>query len=363
MASIVVAGALAGKAGNGGEAWVRMSWAQGLRRLGHDVMFAEHAPAAPAAAVSWFEEVTRSFGLPEAELVTDVPSPAFEERAAAADLLVDISGNLSTSTVFERFRRRVYVDLDPGFTQIWHHEKLPGARLDRHHAHFTVGENVGRRDCPLPTDGIDWRPTRQPVVLSEWAVADDAEPSRLTTVATWRTPFGRVSYRGHRYGLKLDEFRRVATLPASVPQTIEVALDIHEADSADRNLLAANGWSIVSPTRVSTPSAFRDYVRGSGGEFSVAQGVYVETACGWFSDRSARYLASGRPVLVQDTGIGRTLPIGEGILTFRSFDEAVAGAVSLADDYDRHSAAARRLAEAEFDSDHVLTAFLEDALP
>lgn len=360
MASIVVAGALASKPSNGGEAWVRVSWVRGLQRLGHDVFFAEHAPGASPQARAWFEQVSSEFGL-AAELVVDDPSEALCDRAAATDLLVDISGNLSTSTVFQLFGRRAYVDLDPGFTQIWHHDGLAGARLDRHHVHFTVGENIGERGCPLPTDEITWRPVRQPVVLDEWPVVGTGDAGRLTTIATWRTPFGRVSYGGRKYGLKLDEFRRFASVAGAVPQRLEVALAIDDGDAGDRRLLEENGWSVVPARSVSsTSTAFRDYVQRSGGEFSVAQGVYVETACGWFSDRSARYLASGRPVLVQETGT--TLPAGAGLLTFRTLDDAVSGAHKIAADYDRHCAAARRVAEECFNSDVVLTRFLEDAL-
>jgi hypothetical protein len=360
--SIVVAGALASKPENGGEAWVRLSWARGLRRLGHDVFFTEHAPAASARARDWFAAVTDELGFRDtSELVVDEASEALRERAATADLLVDISGNLSAAPVFESFRRRAYVDLDPGFTQVWNHEGLPGARLDRHHVHFTVGENVGRRGCPLPTGGFAWRPVRQPIVLADWPTAADADRSRLTTVATWRTPFGRVAYGGRGYGLKLDEFRRFAPVATAVTQTLEVALAIDESDAADRELLVRNGWAVV-PAHVasSTPRAFQRYVRASGGEFSVAQGVYVETRCGWFSDRSVRYLASGRPVLVQDTGA--SVPTGEGVVTFRTPADAVAGAATLAADYDRHCLSARRLAEEYFDSDTVLARFLEDAI-
>ena len=109
------------------------------------------------------------------------------------------------------------------------------------------------------------------------------------------------------------------------------------------------------------PDAFRAYVQGSGAEFSVAQGIYVETHSGWFSDRTTSYLASGRPVLVQDTGFGRTLPVGEGLLAFRTLDEAIAGAADIGRRYGEHCAAARRIAEKHFDSDRVLTRFCEQA--
>jgi hypothetical protein len=151
-------------------------------------------------------------------------------------------------------------------------------------------------------------------------------------------------------------------LPQHVPQSLELALDIHPAEGSDLELLSLNGWGVVdAPSVAATPQAFREYVQGSGGEFSAAQGIYVETACGWFSDRTTRYLASGKPALVQDTGFTRTLPTGEGLLSFRTFDDAVAGAKRIAEDYDLHCRAARALAEEKFDSDRILSRFLEEA--
>src|SRR5207248_9933903 len=135
-------------------------------------------------------------------------------------------------------------------------------------------------------------------------------------------------------------------IPQRVPRTFEVALKIHPAESPDREALRRHGWKIVDPEQVvPDPVSFRRYVQGSGAEFSAAQGIYVETESGWFSDRTVRYLASGRPVLVQDTGFDGNLPAGEGLLAFRTVDEAVAGAHAIVEDYDRHTAAARAIAE------------------
>jgi hypothetical protein len=145
-----------------------------------------------------------------------------------------------------------------------------------------------------------------------------------------------------------------------VQQTFEIALNIHPADTKDLNLLRQHGWEIVDPrTVVPDPIAFRCYVQTSGAEFSVAQGVYVETKSGWFSDRTVRYLASGKPALVQDTGFSRNYPVGDGLVAFRTLDEAVVGAEQIAGDYDRHCRVARSLAEAYFDSDQVLGGFAE----
>ena len=164
------------------------------------------------------------------------------------------------------------------------------------------------------------------------------------------------------YGLKLDEFRKVIELPERAPQTFELALDIHPAEKSDLEALQTHGWRLVDPRSVAgDPDLFRSYVQGSAAEFSVAQGIYVETNSGWFSDRTTRYLASGKPALVQDTGFSETIPTDEGLLAFGTLEEAVAGAEAIAADYDRHARAAREIAEQYFDSDTVIAKLLEDA--
>jgi hypothetical protein len=382
VATIVVSGALANRLGNGGGAWVRLNWLLGLRRLGHDVYFVEQIDRAnctnragepmalaDSANLAFFRAVTRRFGLAasstllyEAGADTDgLTLPELVDLAGSADLLVNISGHLTTPAVFDRFRRKAYVDLDPGFTQFWHAAGNPAARLGGHDLYFTVGANVGTPGCPIPTDGVRWRPVRPPVVLDRWPVAAGTE-RRFTTVASWRGAFGPVEYGGRRYGVKAHEFRKFLDLPGRTGQAFEVALNIHPADGKDRDALRAHGWRVVDPREVAAdPEAFRRYVAGSGAEFSAAQGVYVETASGWFSDRTAVYLASGKPALVQDTGVARTLPVGEGLLTYRTPEEAAAGAARIVGDYEAHARAARALAEEFFDSDRVLGRFLDEA--
>ena len=162
-------------------------------------------------------------------------------------------------------------------------------------------------------------------------------------------------------GLKVHEFRKFISLPALAGDDFEIALKIDAGDAADRDLLLENGWRLVDPTEVAGgPLEFRDYVLNSAAEFSVAQGVYVDTRSGWFSDRSVRYLAAGKPVLVQDTGAGRRLPTGEGLVVFSTLDEAVAGVRRIRDNYQQHSAAARKLAETHFDSNVVLGRLMDD---
>ncbi|HSG08975.1 MAG TPA: hypothetical protein VLA36_11505 [Longimicrobiales bacterium] len=374
---IVIAGAMANKAGYGGEAWVRLAWARGLRAVGAKIFFVEEydprgrSEAGSAADLRFFANVCAAHGLagaasvitPDGVGLAGLPVEAALDFASDADLLVNISGNLSHGPLFRAVRRRAYLDLDPGFTQFWHADGVGDLRLGAHEVHFTVGLNVGSPRCPLPTGGIEWIPVLQPFVAEEWPRRPAADGTRFTTVAAWRGAFGSITRNGRTYGTKAHEFRKVADLPGRVPFEFEIALDIHPADDADRKSLVERGWLITDPsTKAGTPEAFRDYVGASMAEFSVAQGVYVDRRTGWFSDRSVRYLASGRPVVVQDTGFGGTLPVGEGILSFRDLSDAERAVRSLVRDRGSHEGAARQIAEEFFDARKVLPAFLDRAL-
>ena len=371
MAVALVAGAVANKPHSGGAAWTRVSWALGLRRLGFDVVFVEEIDPRPDVCVAarWFTDVMRWAGLwPEvtllargSQLTLGLSRAELLERAAEAELLVNISGHLRDAEIRALPRRRVLVDLDPGYTQTWHAKGLDPGALDGHDEYLTVGERIGRPDCPIPTGDIHWRPVRQPVLLDDWPVTR-GDRDRFTTVASWRGPLGTIDVEGSPRGGKVHEFRRFAELPRLVRQRCEIALEIDPADEDDRWALLNHGWQLPSPREVAgTPEAFRTYVQASGAELSVAQGVYVAGRTGWISDRTVRYLASGKPALVQDTAIDDSLRTGAGLLTFTTLEEAVAGAAAIAADYERHSRAARALAEEHFASDRVLGGLLEAA--
>ena len=388
MRTVVVAGALANKPGNGGEAWVRMSWARGFQRLGLDVWFVESLSTDAAGgndadrrrAIRFFDRVTGENGLGGRSvlLLDGVPrglaADEWDDLAADCDALVNISGHLPPDAWFYRIARRVYVDLDPGYTQIWDAQGLLGDQVAAHTHHYSVGLNVGREGCGVPGGGYRWRPTLQPVVLDDWDAgttgsATGAAPAgettggvRFTTVASWRGAFGPIDFEDRSYGVKAHEWRRFRALPALLPgHVFEAALAIHPADREDRDLLESAGWRLEDPAdRAGSPQAFRDYVTESDAEFSVAQGVYVDTRSGWFSDRSARYLAAGRPIVVQDTGFGDGLPTREGIFPFETMSQAVDGVSAIARDYRGHARAARQIAEEYFDSDRVLSSLLED---
>jgi hypothetical protein len=370
MASIVVAGALAAKPGNGGEAWVRLSWVLGLRRLGFDVWLLEEADSETAArGQSFFERTVARHGLtdravlmtPEATVGT-LSRADLEELAGEAAALVNISGNLRDPALLGRFANRAYIDLDPGFTQLWQLQGLLGDQLESHDRHFTVALNIGGGGCEIPTAGIDWVPLPPPVLIDSWTPPPDPRLDRFTTVASWRNALGRPEIDGHAYSLKHHQLRRFSDLPSSVAPPLEIALDIHPDETEEAESLRRAGWSVADAASVTGDTdSFRDYVRGSGAEFSVTQGIYAETRSGWISDRTAHYLACGRPAVVQDTGIPSLDPAQDGMLVFSEPAEAAAAIEAIAGSYSTHSTAARDYAERNLDSDRVLTTMLEAA--
>jgi hypothetical protein len=371
MTVAVVAGALANKPGNGGEAWVRLSWLLGLRNLGVETWFVEQIDAdmlraADGRGIAWFEQMTERFGFAEraalvrsdGAVVHGPPLEQLRDALARADLLLNLSGNLALEPLLGLPRRRAYVDLDPGYTQLWHTAGALGPALDRHEELLTVGLAIGRNGCRLPLDGRRWRAVPPPVPLEEWPEVEPPAAPRFTTVASWRGGYGRVEHDGRLLGQKAHEFRRFASVPREAGASgaqFEAALAIHPADRADAERLAAGGWRLVDPQAVAgDPDAFRAYVQGSFAELSPAQGVYVETRCGWLGDRTTRYLASGRPAIVQATGLPPELTGGEGLLTFATPAEAATAAQAVLADPARHARAARALAQEHLDAERVV---------
>ncbi len=381
VTTAIVSGALANKPFNGGNAWSRLSWVLGFQRLGLDVCFVEQirrgdcvdAAGAPtdfrrSANLAYFRDVMDRFGLAQSSaLLCDegdegdgLPRAELAARARGAGVLFNISGHLTCPDIREGPRARVYYDDDPGFTQFWHVTGELGARLEGHDFYLTLGENIGHPDCTSPTGNLAWQPTRPPVVLDQWPVCLQPALDRFTTVASWRGAYAPVEHDGTRFGVKVHEFRKVLDMPLRTGQAFEIALQIHPGDQRDLDALRSHQWRIVDPRETAgSPDQFRHYVQTSGAEFSVAQGIYVDTHSGWFSDRTVRYLASGKPALVQDTGFSGHVPVGQGLLAFRTLDEAVEGAARIARDYPQHCRAARRVAEECFSAHTVIRRLAE----
>jgi hypothetical protein len=378
---ITIAGSIAQKPHQAGHTWQFLQYLLGLRRLGWDVLFVDQLddalardargrPCAPEASVNlgWIDAIMREFGLDGAwSVVLDGGRHAGLERdrvlehVRGSELLLNVMGFLADEELLAAAPRRVFLDTDPGFGQMWHALGLADV-FAGHDAHVTIGERIGRPGCTIPTCGLDWITTPQPVVLDRWPAAPPPRGGAFTTVGRWRGAYGPIDFEGHRYGLRVHEFRRFADLPRTCGggAGFELALDIDPAETADLSLLADRGWRLVDPALAGrTPGSYRTYIERSAAEFMVAKGMYVDSASGWFSERSICYLASGRPVLAQDTGLGELYPLGEGLLTFSTLDEAVAGVEAIRADPARHARAARAIAEEHFDSDKVLGRLLE----
>lgn len=362
---ILFGGMVAGDPEQGGASWSILQYLLGFRALGHEVRLIEPVDGLDPAVVSYFERLVRDFDLEgEAALLVrgsqTTAGAAYEgltRWAAEADVLFNVSGMLRDEELAGPPPLRVFLDLDPAFNQLWHTEGIEMG-FDLHNRFATVGLGLGEPECPVPTCGREWIKTLPPVFLPRWPRASEPAAA-FTTVGNWRG-YGAVELDGRRLGQKAHSLRKLLELPRLTSERLAPALAIHPDETADLEALRRHGWELADPVAVAgSPARYAEFVRGSKGEIGVAKEGYVESRCGWFSDRSACYLASGRPVVAQDTGFPRHLPTGEGLLSFRTAADAAAAIEQVAAGYDRHARAARTLAEDLFDSRTVLTRLLD----
>jgi hypothetical protein len=282
---------------------------------------------------------------------------SFAEVIEGADLFLNVSGGTLLRKEYMRCRRKVLIDSDPGWNHFRNYPRWDanpnwyGSHGYRaHDFFFTYAERMGRDDCVLPNLGLEWQPTRPPVVLDCWK----SEPpgKKWTTVMTWKNFQETIEYNGLTYGTKEMEFDKVRALPIIVEPRLELAVGGAQAPRDDWRAL---GWSVIESEAISrTAGEYRRYIQRSRGEFSVAKNVYVATRCGWFSCRSVCYLAAGLPVVVQDTGFSEFIPTGAGLFAFNTLDEAVAAVEEAENNYSHHQQAARELAKTHFASEVVL---------
>jgi hypothetical protein len=370
---VVLAGMIAAEPNRPGATWAVLQYVWGFAALGYEVHLVEELPApvrsdvipqtdVPLAATDradWFRRVTAApLPIASATLVDTISAETMGlERddllrmLSGCDLFVNLAGVVRSQMLLERPARRVYVDLDPLFTQVWAVQGFH-AGIDAHDVCFTVGLNVGRADCVVPTLGQEWLPTLPPVDVHRWPERPRRSGVPWTTVGHWRS-YGPVTFDGVTYGQKAHSFRSVQSLPSLTGAKLAPALDIHPGDDADREKLEAGGWQITDPERIRTLDAYSTYIERSAGEIAIAKHGYVEARTGWFSDRSVCYLASGRPVVALDTGLADHLDLGEGLLVGDDADGLADALDRVAADPDRHARAARRLAERRFAADVV----------
>jgi hypothetical protein len=368
---------VAGEPYQGGATWAVLQYVLGLLHLGHDVILVEPIardsitpPGSDLGSSSnarYFHDVATAFGLCGRSSMVDEATratvglsyDALLERARSTDLVINISGMLTDAGLLEAIPRRLYLDLDPAFNQLWHAVQGINVRFDGHSHFATIGVGIGNGTCVVPACGRRWIPTLQPIVLSEWPVTSGDREGPWTTVANWRG-YGSIEYGGVQYGQKAHSMRRLLSIPRRVDEAFVLALSIHPDEVGDLAGLSSQGWRLVDPRLVAgTPDDYRKFIQASKAEFAVAKSGYVASRCGWFSDRSICYLASGRPVAAEDTGVDGVLPTGTGLLTFSTEDEAVRAIETISRDYARHAAAAREIAEEYFDASRVLPKLLE----
>jgi hypothetical protein len=383
---IVVLGIM-GRTPFAGVAWQVLHYLEGLRRLGSDVHYVEDTGEWAYDAeqetftddhgypvryirrlMDWAGLADRwayraggaggtVFGLSEAQL---------GDVFAGADALINLTGATVLRDEHLRVPTRIYLETDPVLPQV---EIAQGRTftidfLGAHTHHFTFGENLGTSDCSIPTERFAYRHTRQPVVLDWWPATRQsagARALRFTTVASWHQTGKDVEWNGQVYAWsKHHQFAKFITLPQRTRVTLELALA--RADAAALADLGAHGWRVTDAVALSREHLpYRDYIVASDAEFTVAKDQYVLPRSGWFSDRSACYLAAGKPVVTQDTGFGRVLPAGRGLFAFQSIDDIVAAFDAIATDPAGHAKAAQEIAAEFFDAEDVLGRLLAEA--
>jgi hypothetical protein len=361
----------------GGKSWHELQYLLGMKRLGHDVTYVEHFgwpdscynPASnvmtgnPRYGISFLRDLLQDYGLDnhwcyiaEDNTTYGARQKQLEVLARECDLYINQS-NVNWIPELEGCARRVLVDTDPVFTQIGAHGL--GGLHTRYHVLFTYGHNVHQPFSSMPTGGLRWLPTRPPIVLDQWSVETATASAPFSTVMNW-SPIGDQVFEGQVYGMKEREFEPFYSLPSESKQMMEIAVNVSETV---RDRLTAGGWQIADPVYVTrSPFSYQIYLKSSRAEFSVAKHGYVAASCGWFSERSASYLASGRPVVIQDTGFSHWLPTGSGIMAFKTHADALAGIENVNSRYDKQCRAAREIAEEYFDSNKVLTYLIERSM-
>jgi hypothetical protein len=377
MTNVVVCGS-AGALPLAGVALHYLQYCLGLRDMGIEVSYLEeiedHWPYNPQTnepdeeasyTVPWLRELFEAFDLPWAyrdplRRYHGATEDDVLARCAGADLLLNVSGAHNPIAHHRSARVLAYVDTDPGFVQVKAtRDSTTRSWLEGHDLLFTFAEAMGTPSCRIPDAGYAWKTTRQPVYLPFWSEVTTPPGTAYTTVMNWRA-YAPVEWEGEIWGQKDAEFPVVRSLPSRLPD-LDLELAVGGRD-VPRDELRADGWNVSDPYEATrTVWRFRDYIAGSRAELTIAKQCYVRSGSGWFSERSANYLAAGRPVIAQDTGWSSFLPPTRGALPFTTTEQAEAAVRMVAADPAGCSRAAREVATTYFDSQIVLAKLLSDA--
>jgi hypothetical protein len=365
-------------------AWMHMQTVVGLRRLGHDVYYFETTSSWPYDpiqqarvcnsdyAVQYLAKLAASFGLADRwayrRSYSDkrwfgLTCQRAQDLLANADVVLNIAGATRLAEEGLKVSRLVFIGTDPVYHELAFITGDENVRtlVEEHSEFVTYGENIGNPDCPVPPFPRLRARTRQPVLLDLWKNSNGSR-NAVTTVCNWKQDGLDIEYQGETYyWSKHREFLKFIDLPRRVRHPIELATGLANLQPEVRGMLESYGWRLVDAHQFTTdPWPYRNYVRSSRGEFTVAKDQNVRLRSGWFSERSACYLASGRPVITQDTGFGKFLPVGEGLFAFNTTEEVVAAFEAVDADYEKHQRAAYAIAEDYFKAETVLTRLLED---
>jgi len=363
----------------GGYAWQVLHYVLGLEALGFETYFHEsteyysdcfeprtgNMTDDPAAGLEFISRFMAAHGLADRWVFEDtwrnrsfgLASEARRALFEGARLWITLAAVNRPPAQRRNREGTVFIDIDPGYTQV---RAAAGDAallelLREHRTHFTVGEHIGSASCAVPTGGFAWKATRPPVLLSLWTPVPARREAPYTTIGKWDEARREVEVNGERFSWrKRSEWMKFLELPERAGESFLLAMDAAKSP-ADLARLRARGWTVVDPIEMSVdPDNYRDFIRDSKGEFTVAKDLNVRLRTGWFSDRAACYLAAARPVINQDTGFDDLFPVGKGLFGYRDLEEAVGAFAAVRADYDAHCAAARRLAEEYFDASRVL---------
>jgi hypothetical protein len=367
----------------GGMTWHHLQYFLGLHQMGHEVFFLEDSGDTeyscydpnrnitdqnPSYGLEYANQVFKKIGLENKWGYYDHHQNKWHGPLAEtalkiikdADLLLNLSCSNTLRSWLYDVPIRVLLDTDPVFTQIRNLADPERLNFSKQHtAFFTFGENFKQEGCLIPDDDIPWKPTRQPVVLNAWPVINRKKDAPFTTIMKWESYPGR-DYNGRYYGMKAESFDDYMDLPKKTNSIMELAV----SDSGTpKQRLVENGWHLTYPQSISSdPWKYQEYIQQSKAEFSIAKHGYVAGRTGWFSERSACYLASGRPVVLQDTGFSDWLKTDFGLIPFDDANEALSAIEEINNNYDRHCHYARGLAESYFSSDKVLADLIEKSI-